>query len=235
MTRYSVLAGQGGSLRCDRGYQDTCPVGPDGCRTREICSSFPVSHKSKPEEQFKIQSMVLDLNRYLASCRAGYTVKEGEEDGEDEDDGEYEEGEEGEEDGSPEEEGEEEAADGPEDSAKRDHGEEDLSAEEHLDVAAYPLGVGLSCGGAPQLRVLQLWLACSQAGRALRLRTPELVGCELKEEYGADLPALAELLRKKGITVGQLFGLLQDDRAIFAEDGAKKALQVLKSHCSFGV
>ena len=61
----------------------------------------------------------------------------------------YEEGEEGEEDGSPEEEGEEEAADGPEDSAKRDHGEEDLSAEEHLDVAAYPLGVGLSCGGAP--------------------------------------------------------------------------------------
>merc|ERR1719263_573719 len=103
---------------------------------REICSNFPVSHKSKPEEQFKIQAMVLDLNRYLASCRAGYTtLKEGEEDGEDgEDEGEDEDGEEGEDEAPGEDEDhEDEGGAGACAQGEGDRGEEDLSAEEHWE------------------------------------------------------------------------------------------------------
>merc|ERR1719160_638418 len=45
-TRYSVLVGQGANLRCDRGVIDTCPIGQDAIRMRELTTCFAVIHKS---------------------------------------------------------------------------------------------------------------------------------------------------------------------------------------------
>ena len=45
-------------------------------------------------------------------------------------------------------------------------------------------GIG-SGRGHPQLRMLQLWVASSQAKRTLRLRSPQLVGANLPEESDA--------------------------------------------------
>jgi len=150
-----------------------------------------------------------------------------------------EEGEEGEEEGEAEGEGDVEVAAEEEAAEEEVAGEAEAETDEFeqqtagWDVAAYPIGVGPSHAGCPQLRMLQLWIACSQARRTLRLRSPQLVGANLPEEF-TELDEVVKLLRSKGLTVGQLMGLLIDDRAILAKDPSK-ILKVLKSHLSFGV
>jgi hypothetical protein len=234
-TRHSVLVGQGANLRCDRGIIDTCPIGQDAIRMRELCTCFAISHKNTVEKQFGMAEMHADINRIYASLRAGFSSKK---DDEDEYEEEYEEQEdgEGEEEGEAEGEGDvemgpeaEEAAEVPGENENEEFEQETAS----WDVAAYPIGVGPNHAGYPQLRMLQLWIASSQAKRTLRLRSPQLVGANLPEEF-AELDDVVRLIRGKSLTVGQLMGLLIDDRAILAKDPSK-ILKVLKSHLSFGV
>lgn len=208
---------------------------------RELCTCFAVAHKNEPEKQFGISEMHADINRIYASLRAGFAPVKEEEEEYDEDEEDYEgEGEaegEGEGEGEAEGEGDAEAAVEVDDAG----GEEDPAADpegdsvssEKWDVASYPVGVGPSHAGHPQLRMLQLWVASSQAKRTLRLRSPQLVGANLPEEFVL-VDDVVRLARGKSLTVGQLMGLLLDDRAILAKDPSN-ILKVLKSHLSYGV
>jgi len=138
VTRYSVLVGQGANLKCERGVVDSCPIGQDAIRMRELCTCFAVAHKNEPEKQFGITEMHADINRIYASLRAGFApVKEEEEEYEEEEEDYEGEGEaegDGEGEGEAEGEGDAEAAVEVDDAG----GEEDPAADPEGDSVFLP-------------------------------------------------------------------------------------------------
>lgn len=209
------MEGSGKNLKFVTVVDDQCPI-VQNFRQREIVGTYPPSYKEQPNQQFRSNQLLEDLNRMYSASTAlpalGATAADNE---------------------PIEEEGEEEGQ------GVREGGEEDddeVWTDDGSPVYAFPPGVDWRehSKGPAQLKLLQLWLATSKSGRILKLIFPH-VGAEKDtlELFGC-IEEVSNLLLDKGVTIGQLFNMVVEDRKHVVRHNWE-LLELLKSHLLYGV
>mmetsp|Transcript_25196 Transcript_25196/g.64483 ORF Transcript_25196/g.64483 Transcript_25196/m.64483 type:complete len:253 (-) Transcript_25196:54-812(-) len=219
-TRSCILRGHGPNLSCVGPLvNDTCPVGEGNIRRRELCTVFPTSYRHKVVDQYSADAMLTDVGRmYLSATPLAQLPLF------DPAEGSWDRGE-----------ASSVVGDDVNESVSRKGNEVecDLDDETPAPLFCFPPGVGPQYGGNPQLRFVLLWLAASQAGRQIRVRTPPILELELAEDL-KEAEELVGVLLEAGVSVAQLWGMVVDESSTLLSKGCP-VFEMLTSKIVYGV